>query len=177
MTKTRAFLMVLLAMLVCSQTTRAQSMSTFSLSSAAPSAHFETTDGKNPSSEPYLEKNRIILLFIPAQYENEGSGYLKHLSEREKDLTDRELKIFVVVGTESPLQKESFGPHIIVASKCDPMPTSMSPNSDSGPIFVLIGKDKNIKLREQKFVSEKALFATIDAMPMRRSEIKAKTAP
>jgi hypothetical protein len=61
-------------------------------------------------------------------------------------------------------------PYIQVATHFDRLPVF------SGPPFILIDKDRRIKLREQKFVSEKALFATIDATPMRQSEIKAKTA-
>jgi len=151
-------------------------MSTFSLSSSAPDIHIETVNGEKLSLLPFFEKNRIVLLFIPADYETEGNGYLKHLSQEEPNLTKRDLKILVVAAAESPLQKESFGSLITVVSKCDPMPTSMSPNSDTGPLFILIDKDRSITLREQKFVSEKALFATIDATPMRRSEIKTKTA-
>lgn len=38
--------------------------------------------------------------------------------------------------------------------------------------FILIGKDGGEKYRSDQFVSNKELFAKIDAMPMRRSEIK-----
>lgn len=39
---------------------------------------------------------------------------------------------------------------------------------------LLIGKDGRVKLRHEKPVSAEELFATIDAMPMRRSEMQVK---
>ena len=38
--------------------------------------------------------------------------------------------------------------------------------------FILIGKDGGEKLRTDSVVSTEQLFATIDAMPMRKSEMK-----
>ena len=38
--------------------------------------------------------------------------------------------------------------------------------------FILIGRDGGEKYRSDEFVSNKELFGKIDAMPMRRSEVK-----
>ncbi len=44
--------------------------------------------------------------------------------------------------------------------------------TDSQPEIILIGLDGGIKLRVNEFLSSQKLFATIDAMPMRRQEMK-----
>jgi len=38
--------------------------------------------------------------------------------------------------------------------------------------FILVGRDGGEKYRSQKFVSHQDLFRKIDAMPMRRNEVK-----
>jgi hypothetical protein len=45
-------------------------------------------------------------------------------------------------------------------------------NPDSGFEIILIGLDGEIKLRQDEVVDTESLFARIDAMPMRRQEIK-----
>ena len=40
--------------------------------------------------------------------------------------------------------------------------------------FILVGKDGGEKLRADTIIDTKQLFATIDAMPMRREEMKHK---
>jgi hypothetical protein len=44
--------------------------------------------------------------------------------------------------------------------------------TDNQPEIVLIGLDGGIKLRANEFLSAQELFATVDAMPMRRQEMK-----
>ena len=175
MIKIQMLVLKSLALLACLQPANAQSMNKYALDSQAPAAEIATISGEKISLSSCFETNRIILLFVPPSYENEAGGYLKHLSENEAKLNERDLKIFVIAAPESALQKSSFGALIKVAGSCDPMPTSMSPNFDNGPLFILIGKDRNIKLREPKFVSDKAFFGVIDAMPMRRAEMKSKS--
>ena len=41
-----------------------------------------------------------------------------------------------------------------------------------GFLFVLVGKDGGVKLRASRVVERKRLFALIDAMPMRRDEMR-----
>lgn len=41
-----------------------------------------------------------------------------------------------------------------------------------GFLFVLVGKDGGVKLQSSRIVERKRLFAIIDAMPMRRSEMR-----
>ncbi len=49
---------------------------------------------------------------------------------------------------------------------------SVYKKTDSQPEIILIGLDGGIKLRANEFLSAQELFATIDAMPMRRQEME-----
>jgi hypothetical protein len=49
---------------------------------------------------------------------------------------------------------------------------SVYKKTDGQPEIILIGLDGGVKLRAEEFLSSQRLFAIIDAMPMRRQEIK-----
>lgn len=148
------------------------SVSTFSIGSSAPEIHFDKTSAGSVSLSTYFNKNRIVLLFVPASFTSEADEYLSKLSKKSDDLIDRNLQIIVVVPTQSPLLQKDYGHSVLLTDKSDVMPASFSINGESAPLFILIGKDRTIKLREKKFVLSAALFDTIDAMPMRRLEKK-----
>jgi hypothetical protein len=147
-------------------------MSSFSLGSTAPDIHFVTITGTSLSLAPYFRSKRIVLLFVPSACAKEAEGYLDHFSKLQNDLKSRNLLILVFVPDDSSILKRDFGDSIILATHADHVPPSASPNSEAAPLFVLIGKDQTIKLREPQFVPDKALFATIDAMPMRKDEVQ-----
>lgn len=172
MSKKNFAALTLTCLIALSPGARSQSMSKYALDNPAPDCQLVLSGGDKVALASQLEKNRIILLFVPPSYETEAEHYLEHLKSQESSLKERDLIVYAVAAPDSPLQKGSFGENVKVASNCDPMPTSLSPNFDNGPLFVLVGKDKTIKLREMKFVSEKALFNVIDAMPMRKAEMK-----
>jgi hypothetical protein len=159
-----------IAPIVCSPS-YSETMSSFSIGSTAPDIHMVTQTGKKLTLASYLGTKRLVLLFVPPSCEKEAQGYLEHLSNIEKSLEERDLQIIAFVSQSSPILRGEFGKSIVVSSESDYLPAA-SANADAAPLFVLIGKDQSIKLREPQFVSEKALFATIDAMPMRKDEVR-----
>ncbi len=158
----------------CFSTALGETVSTFPLGSTAPDVSMTNSAGNQISLANYFERKRIILLFVPNECSAEADGYLSHFSKLQKGLDDRDVQIVTVVEVGSPLLSKDFGASIVVGSQSDYIATTLSPNSEPAPLLLLIGKDKGVKLREKHFVPDKAIFATIDAMPMRKEEIKRK---
>ena len=105
----------------------------------------------------YRWRNRLILLFAASA---EDPAYTE-----QRDVLE--------AVTEGLLER-----HVVVLSDTDPeaagaLRTRFKPQ---GFEVLLIGKDGGVKLRQRQPVAAETLFATIDAMPMRRREMD-KQAP
>lgn len=119
--------------------------------------------------DTFIWKNRIVLLFTDGDSNADYQAQIDELLLDRKGLDERDLKIFKIsqgnaandIWSEDALQvKENVRERYIV------------PND--GFNVLLIGKDGAVKYRDSKPVSRKKLFAIIDAMPMRQSEMKKK---
>lgn len=149
-----------------------ESLSMFPLGSSASDVSFNLGSGKSVSLSEYFEHKRIILLYVPTELNSEAEGYLGHFAKLQMALTERDVVVVALVDVGSPLLQKNYGDNILIASQSDRVATSSSPNTDPAPLLILIGKDRTVKLRERQFVPANAIFATIDAMPMRKEEMK-----
>jgi hypothetical protein len=170
----KIFFCTLILSAVSSFQANSEIMSSFPIGSTAPDIHIVTSSGDKVSLSSYFGNKRIVLFFVPNSCEHEAQGYLEHLSKLGSALEERDLQIIVFLPDGASMLKRDFGKNIIITSQSDYVPAAVSSNGDGAPLFVLIGKDQSIKLREPQFVQDKALFATIDAMPMRKAEAKKK---
>lgn len=102
------------------------------------------------------DEPRQVLLFYK---EGEDQQWKKQLSEFEKNAAGMKERDIVVKSYKfSPANSAQFKKWDI---------------KESSPFtFILIGRDGGEKYRSEKYVSHEELFGKIDAMPMRRSEIK-----
>ncbi len=120
--------------------------------------------------DAYRGANRLIVLSLP-----EGSSAEKlnrTLVTQQREIEERDLKIIDV----------SKGQHRVATAS---RPTAEQINiirkqlsigvGETQPVFILIGKDGGEKARCHDAVDLEKWFALIDAMPMRRAEIRDQT--
>lgn len=115
---------------------------------------------------PYSWKNRILLVFSSQEY-IQFDQQLNLFSAHQSGMDERDLIVFEVLSDKvSQTQGKEYGQN--AAEKL-----RKQYNVDKNDFTViLIGKDGTEKLRQQKVLSIDKLFATIDAMPMRRREMR-----
>ncbi|WP_273567778.1 DUF4174 domain-containing protein [Maribacter halichondriae] len=116
--------------------------------------------------ESYQWKNRILLLKDVKSDTDAVKEQLQLLRSEDTGLTERDLKIFIITekvltgdGEEAPLSAseiiKNFDLHDFQG-------------------IVLIGKDGGQKMKKPFVLAPEEIFALIDGMPMRRSEIRKK---
>lgn len=103
--------------------------------------------------DQYRWQNRVILLFTTDQ---EATTYRKQVEALNADpgaLRDRDLVVHTVTKKDEVLWRRY--------------------SADGAPFrCMLLGKDGGVKLNETEFVPSRRIFTTIDAMPMRRREMR-----
>jgi len=115
---------------------------------------------------PYLWKNRILLVFN-LQNDDQLNKQLHLFSKNQAGMDERDLIVFRILPDKvEQIHGKEYGKN--AAEKL-----RSKYNIDKNDFTViLIGKDGTEKLRQQKVLSIDKLFATIDAMPMRRREMR-----
>lgn len=102
--------------------------------------------------EAYRWSHRPVLLFSPSENEPAYVEQRAALEASQDGLVERDIVVLIDTDPNGQgLLRASFGAE--------------------GFEVLLIGKDGGVKLRQQEPVGTGALFAAIDAMPMRRQEI------
>jgi len=117
--------------------------------------------------DQYEWKNRIIVIYARAASTPEYKQQLEMIDESSKEFAERDLIGFHIfdnhgVGPNGKILKPAEVGYI----------KDLFHFRDSSFGFVLIGKDGTVKHRKSEPVSEEELYAIIDAMPMRRREMK-----
>ena len=117
----------------------------------------------------YQWKNRIILIFSPTvqnvslqAQKIEFTSYLKQFLER--DLIQLEVLPDRMINSQS--EAVNLFHHAILRKKYDVAEDEYK--------FILIGKDGGVKFNSDRFVTREDLFSLIDAMPMRKREMRIK---
>ncbi|MEM9921406.1 MAG: DUF4174 domain-containing protein [Bacteroidota bacterium] len=117
--------------------------------------------------QKYQWQNRIVLLAAEDEQSMIFQKQRAAILEEKQGFAERDLIVFFV-GKEvvrQLIEHKSLAVDPSKLRKAYRLPST-------GFEFVLIGKDGGVKLRSQKLVSNEKLFATIDAMPMRRQEMR-----
>jgi hypothetical protein len=120
--------------------------------------------GKPVLLRTFLGPRRIVLLFSPTQHD------LDTIQDKHTPFADRDLTVLAVVLPGSPLTAP-HGP-IYILTDTDGKIAKKYRASDGKPIFYLIGKDGHIAVARHGFPTPRVLFGIIDAMPMRRQEMR-----
>lgn len=100
----------------------------------------------------YQWKNRVVLLFAKDSESIAIKKQLKAFEEQKAATEERDM----VILTAKPMLKTQLG---------------LKPDFEG---IVLIGKDGGVKFSENFFVKPQTLFALIDKMPMRKTEMRRK---
>ncbi len=122
----------------------------------------------NPLNE-YQWQNRLILVFNDSDSEVQAQKQLDKFAGLTPELQERDLLIFRIDDSQVSNGLDSKVTDIEAAS----LRKSFDIDIEEFAVL-LIGKDGGVKLRSEQVVSSQELFALIDGMPMRRSEIRRK---
>ncbi len=117
--------------------------------------------------ESYRWKKRVLLIFSKPENEAFFTKQIATVRLAIDEYEEREVVIFCV--TEGKISDEKGN-----------LLATISPKDELNKLFdqqvgiVLIGKDGSEKLRSVDHVGNEAIFALIDSMPMRKSEMSKK---
>ena len=119
-----------------------------------------TTSNAQLDLDQYRWKNRVIVL-LTENFESDKTTYFQQrdtLNTAPEALEDRDLVLLAVTKDFASAQELKLWNRF---------------NPDDAPFrFILIGKDGGVKMDETEFVPPRRIFQTIDAMPMRRREMR-----
>lgn len=117
--------------------------------------------------DPYYGSNRLLFVFAPAADDPRLQQQVNNTRAAAAGMAERDLLTIAIVGAGSV--------------RVDGTPAG---NLDAGGLraaydvpaeaftAILVGKDGTEKMRDGAPIGTDALFATIDAMPMRRQEMR-----
>ncbi len=115
---------------------------------------------------------RVVLVFAPSLKDPGVSEQLEEMKAHATEAIDRDLLVVVVpeLGPNGPIGAATLAPDEAVAAR---KRLHIAPGEF---VVILIGKDGGEKMRSKKPLSFHRLREAIDAMPMRRQEMKEKSA-
>lgn len=119
----------------------------------------------NPLAE-YKWENRIIVASMPGGESQREAG--DALKENRAGVTDRDLIVFDV----TPMRRKTVGMKRLSKEATEQLRDRLSIGDE--PVFILIGKDGEVKARQTGSLDLKKFFALIDTMPMRKEEMRKK---
>lgn len=116
-------------------------------------------------------ENRILILKTTDTETNKFVNQLKEFSNQEVGLAERKLIMYKIVGEQYELVKFDNSDSKPTGQITEDFKMKYIQNNEDFNI-ILIGLDGGIKLQQQDVLSIETLLNTIDAMPMRQSEMK-----
>jgi len=118
-------------------------------------------------------EHRLLLVFAPSLDSNGWAEQQEMWSGHREEFEDRDLRIYMVGGKEAGRFYTSPGsdPRPIRAASARALRNRFDVALDDYAV-VLVGKDGTEKRRDEAPVDADAIFETIDAMPMRRAEMR-----
>lgn len=120
--------------------------------------------------EKHKWKNRIVLLITTDINSDDYNRQIAIFKSKNKELKERKIIVYKIIPEYYQLKHSNSNEFIIQNDKI------LEKYNKTDAVFqiVLIGLDGGVKLRENDYLSPEKLFAIIDGMPMRKSEIRNK---
>lgn len=115
----------------------------------------------------YRWNSRVLLLFSPNNTYTELTRSMEMVRTNKSGIEERDLKVFQVLGNIG----NSSGDKVVQREDSQDIREWFDVTSNEFKA-ILIGKDGTEKLRTGEAVTKERLFEVIDAMPMRRLEMK-----
>ena len=126
-------------------------------------------DMKNVDLDKYEWKNRLVLLFAPSSGFENYKNAVAELIQLSDEIDDRDLVVFHLLENDKSHVDEKE------ISRKDVQRLTEKYNAEKGVMTtILIGKDGGEKYRQTGQTNWQEIFDRIDAMPMRRAEMRAK---
>lgn len=114
---------------------------------------FQTLDTSKDALASYRWENRPVILLAPSPHDPSYRQAISALEAVSSDLRERDIVVLSDVSPDDPSAlRDRLAP--------------------PGFMMLLIGKDGGIKLRSDSVISLETLKETIDAMPMRKREMR-----
>lgn len=121
---------------------------------------------KTSIPEDYTWKNRLVLLFAPHDSSKLLQQQYTALQSDPEGLNNRDLLIFKVSSDQV------IGHNIRQGTEVAQQLRNQYQVGEDDFCAILIGKDGSEKIRKEREIPLNELYAVIDAMPMRRQEMK-----
>lgn len=115
----------------------------------------------------YKWENRLLLVFSPNTYNSEFRALNNMIQDHQKGFKERDLKVFYSLTDYGAAFKGT-----LMEQESSEKLSNQFNISENEFTVLLIGKDGTEKLRVNQALSHKKLFEEIDAMPMRKLEMK-----
>jgi hypothetical protein len=115
----------------------------------------------------YRWNNRVLLVFSPNNTYTDLTSTLDMVQKNKNGFKDRDLKVFQVLKNIG----SSSGDQVLQNNDAQNMRDQFNVASSEFRV-ILIGKDGAEKMRSEQAIGKEKLFEVIDAMPMRRLEMK-----
>lgn len=136
------------------------------------SNHYAHAQAMNDLTE-YRWKNRLVLLFSSQEDDSLVQRQRNLLGADQSGLEERDLLIFRVLPNQVLKEGDSVKTDSAGKDLAKRLRKRYQVNREEF-IMILIGKDGSEKLRSDTLVPLEELYALIDAMPMRREEMRKK---
>ena len=127
-----------------------------------------TTGGSDKPLSSYRDKNRVLVVFAAGPQDEAYQEQTKLWQAEKAGFEDRQLVVVPIFASAKKMTPEQ-------AAQVAPLMKKHGIDADEFGV-ILIGKDGHDAFHSAKPVSAPALYAVIDAMPMRRAEVK-RSAP
>lgn len=130
--------------------------------------------GRNAIAEPldigqFQWQNRLLFIFAPNRNHPMFDSLHSSLAAQKAEVADRDLIIFEILESDPSSMNSKY-----LASEAAMSLRKRYKVTRGEFAVLLIGKDGGIKLSRQNETRLEDIFALIDAMPMRRQEIRQK---
>ena len=116
-------------------------------------------------------KNRVVIVQTSDNYSQKWLDQLEEFSHSQNELVERKLALFKIHQEEYTCIDFARSDSTYSGDTDELFYKSVLAQSKDFEV-ILIGLDGGVKLRQEDVLSQKKLFQIIDAMPMRRSEMK-----
>ena len=117
----------------------------------------------------YKWKNRLLFVFAPHSRHPLYVDLKNNIAAQKEEVLDRDLIVFEIFENDTSLKDMTeIDPESAVAVRQNfEVPSGLF-------TVILVGKDGGVKLRRNEQVNLRDIFLLIDAMPMRREEMRQK---
>ena len=133
-------------------------------------ALFGGRDALSMDLNQFQWKSRLLFIFAPQEGDEVFQALQSEMLTLPDEISERDLVVFKIFET---------GPSFMETSRIDPQTAAAIRTKFAAPLgqftCILVGKDGGTKLKRYSPVKLEEIFNLIDAMPMRREEMRQKS--